>query len=256
MILYSNGCSYTWGGTLFPIVYQENNEYRTSSRLIDEQEEKIRLQTVYPHHLGKLLNADKVINDSMGCGSNARIVRTTLDYFNNLLLNDVDVTDHFVTIQWTELSRTEFCYPNDGYVGIMINGILYEGAPTNRDPMETMNLYYKEFDSDEKQLQTFLEQVYCLGNFFKLYKIPYLFFTHVSTIKNYFIWTKSNPKYPQEQFVKLLNQYIWFNDSAEESYLPMDVDRVKNGKHSHPSELGHKQWATKLYLYMIERRLI
>jgi hypothetical protein len=62
--LFTNGCSWTWGGSL--------EEYWET--------EEDRLKLVWPHHLGNLLRADNVVNLSLSCGSNQRIVRTTLNW--------------------------------------------------------------------------------------------------------------------------------------------------------------------------------
>jgi len=62
MILLVNGCSFTWGGGL------------------DKQGDQVRETSVWSHHLGALMNAEKVVNLAAGCGSNQRIFRTTVDY--------------------------------------------------------------------------------------------------------------------------------------------------------------------------------
>jgi hypothetical protein len=64
MILLTNGCSWTYGGSL-------------GLDEIEKQEQ--RLQSTWPHHLGQLLNVSENVQLAVGCGSNQRIVRTTFD---------------------------------------------------------------------------------------------------------------------------------------------------------------------------------
>jgi hypothetical protein len=68
---------------------------------------------VWPHHLGNLLRADNVINLSLSCGSNQRIVRTTLNWL--LSKTPKELKNTIAIIQWTELSRYEYYvpHPND-----------------------------------------------------------------------------------------------------------------------------------------------
>jgi hypothetical protein len=93
MILFTNGCSYTWGSGL---KFNNNDE---------------RLRLVWPHHLGNKLNASKVINLAIGCGSNQRIIRTTYDWFFNEYNGNENV---IAFIQMTDPSRYEF-YDTDDF---------------------------------------------------------------------------------------------------------------------------------------------
>ena len=64
MILFTNGCSWTYGGGLG----------------LDHKPKEERLVKVWPHHLGMMLGSDETINLSYGGGSNSRILRTTFDW--------------------------------------------------------------------------------------------------------------------------------------------------------------------------------
>lgn len=260
MILYSNGCSYTWGGTLFNHMQRSspiNKNAYCGAYTMDAEEDKKRLETVYPHHLSKLLNASKVINDGLGCGSNARIVRKTLEYFNNLIYAGEDVSDHFVTIQWTELSRTEKFYSGSWWQ-FMINSWLNESEVKDYiDEKKWHSDYYKHYDNDEQQIETFIEQVYCLGNFFKVHKIPYLFFTHSGVVASFL--KESNSRYVklnQNKIVNLLNRFTWYNNSV--LHCSMFHSGIENclPVGSHPNANGHIQWANKVYDYITEQKLL
>lgn len=95
MILFTNGCSWTWGGGLEPFFMGSNN-------LPDHDR---RLKLLWPEHLGKLLNADKTVNLSDGCGSNQRIMRTTYRWL--LEQSEEDLKQTIPVLQFTEWSRLE-----------------------------------------------------------------------------------------------------------------------------------------------------
>lgn len=260
MILYSNGCSYTWGGTLYefdsphspPTDGFEISPFKT--RGVSEEE---RLENVYPHHLGKLLGATTVINEGLGCGSNARIVRKTLNYFNNKILNGEDIKDHFVTIQWTDLARTEFYHSGGGWFQFMHNGgfVTEEGCTEYVDAEKWITNYYKNFGSDNKDLALFFEQVYSLGFFFQFHKIPYVFFSHAPIIYSFFDDLTKKLPFVEKQVQKLLNHFIWYGGDCMEAFIHTKVDNcLPIG--THPSKLGHKQWADMLYKFIIEKDLL
>jgi len=108
--LLTNGCSFTWGGSLLD---STGSKFRASKdSLAETQEESTeRLSLVWPHHLGKLLKADSVVNLSYGCGSNQRIFRSTVDWVNDQTPEVLKNTS--VVIQLTEPSRFEFYYGNE-----------------------------------------------------------------------------------------------------------------------------------------------
>ena len=98
MILFTNGCSWTFGGGL------------NLDELTQEKQEQ-RLASVWPHHLGKLLEAEKTVNLAMGCGSNPRILRTTLNWI--LEQTPEDLAKTVAVIQWSEYFRYEYYTPAD-----------------------------------------------------------------------------------------------------------------------------------------------
>lgn len=249
MIYYANGCSYTWGGALFD--FKIDSETWLPNCPDDHPVNARRLQTVYPHHLGKMIGAKKVINESLGGGSNFRIVRKTLEYFNNLIIQNRPLTDHFVTIQWTEPSRTEFYYNDEKSWGALMNtGISLES--THYKPKYLQDLYknhYRHHNSSIQDFHFFINHVYTLGNFFKVHKIPYMFFKH-SGWDSYFyednlmLW---------KDFYKLMYQFNWlYNDFA----YHMQKSPIEKVTDSHPNEKGHKQWAIILYDEIVKTKLI
>lgn len=260
MKIFSNGCSYTWGGSLYTLVEADESGkghfldyYNESPKNID------RLSSVYPHHLGKVLGAEKVYNLSMGGGSNARIARTTIEFFQNAMIAGENLTDYFVTIQWTDSNRAEF-YDNNlsnTWVGIQHGYHFREGYTHNIDGKnniinEIKDYYYKCMHSDMKSIEDTIQYITMLGSFLKVNNIPYVFFSHVDIFGFYI-----DPLVQKalEKRIELIDkQYVWWNGSSRQSVMgKTNFDAINN---SHPSRLGHKQWADTLHKWITKNNLI
>ena len=248
MIYYANGCSYTWGGSLFTFNYK--NKWLPNLAESDPVCQE-RLQAVYPHHLGKLIGAEKTINESLGGGSNFRIVRKTLEYFNNRILNDQPINDHFVTIQWTEPSRYEFYYKDlDSWAFLMSTGVtLEENIRTPDYVTDSYKTHYAYNHSILQDFHFFINHVYTLGNFLERYKIPYLFFKHSGWETPFF---EENIVHGQ-QLHKLLKQFNWLHDDLEYHMQKSHIEKVTD---SHPNKKGHIQWADILFQEIKKKKLI
>lgn len=250
MIYYANGCSYTWGGELFNFYYAEYDIWLPAHP--NHSLNKKRLETVYPHHLGKLLNADKVINESLGCASNYRIVRTTLNYFYNLLLNGQDIKNHFVTVQWSDPSRYEVYDDSEkAYVMYTNQSVSPDSKYINAKMHSNIkDYYYKNINSLEQDLNVFFSQVNSLGNFFKTNQIPYVFFPHSGWQWSWFY----NNTIEQEKYVKLMKNFNWLKNDP---LYAMQTSGISTVKGSHPNEIGHQQWAQIVYDYVaLEKKII
>lgn len=250
MIYYANGCSYTWGGELFHFYYEDIDVFLPEHK--DHIINQKRLETVYTHHLGKMIGAEKVINEAMSCGSNFRIVRKTLEYFNNLILEDKPINNHFVTIQWTDPSRWEYydTYAETWILQTNQNSVFEKRLQGNNHCEEQRNYYYKNFHSIINEYACFINHVFCLGNFFKANNIPYLFFKHSGWDSHFY-----NEKVVElEKLKKLLLQFNWVNDNPITFH--MDLSGINSVKGSHPNEQGHIQWAEILYNDINKKNLL
>jgi hypothetical protein len=246
---YANGCSYTWGGELFNFFYPPDVWLPGQP---DHPINKRRLATVYPHHLGKKINADIVVNEALGGGSNHRIVRLTLEYFNNCILRDEDLKEYFVTIQWTEPSRWTYfnLYENDWN-----NITVYNASPTYypdiSDHAKKLKIeYYKNYQSVLLDYHYFITHITALGNFFKANKIPYIFFKHTGWDTPFFEEKIIDTK----DYRKILSQYNWLHDDPCDTHMnTLNCDTVKG---SHLNEKGHIQFADILYREIVKKKLV
>lgn len=238
MILFANGCSMTWGGGLEPYL-KSNNDVTLPDQ---------RLKLLWPHHLGKLLNADEVINISEGCGSNQRIVRTTHDWFLNEYKNEPTIA----VIQITDPARYEYYltdnfedFTNDqlNWVKLTPSAYIAPGPPFNDTTLVNMK---KERDS-RMSTYTLLEGMYkiisdcsALAHLFEKHNVEYYFFG------GYF--NRINIDYPIRYKNYMTN--LHYMDLAWNSFDPVSKDDM------HPSLLGHQQIAELIYQIIRPKHVI
>jgi hypothetical protein len=220
MILFSNGCSWTWGGGLN---LDHHNDLRNNS--------------VWPKKLSDLLGTEKYYNLAAGCGSNQRIVRTTFDWILSQTKEDLDKT--VAIIQWTELSRYEFYYPSNNrneyenhqsrWVRCKVDCILnqYDDNESAKKKYNDLRLStYTEIEG----MYRFIGDLLAVENLLTQHNIPYYFWTYD---------TRLLERFPKEIYEFCKSRFNWLNsiDTKEWQY-----DRVSDDD-PHPSFLGHEQIA-------------
>jgi len=234
MKLFTNGCSFTWGGAIFPSLWDEhgNNLDWENPSEVNQQ----RICSVWPHHLSQHLNVEHV-NLSMGSGSNERIVRTTLDYFTNLISNGQYKHEWIAIIQWTQSPRFEFwdeiaqcwamCLPTGSTTSVETE---YEHQQYND---RFQNTYYR-FCNDKTYSQKYFQQVMAVSCFFDKHNIKYWFSNLDKTV-----FSQLEPS--QQQY---LNTYVNWIDTAKHNFESLFVDKTPS---NHPSLIGHQQIANNIY---------
>lgn len=251
--LFTNGCSWTWGGSL--------EEYWET--------EEDRLKLVWPHHLGNLLGVNNVVNLSLLCGSNQRIVRTTLNWL--LSKTSEELTNTIAIIQWTELSRYEYYVPkyDDPTENIEDRWLLnkIDIVTTPWDASKNYNKNNNSFfmlNSDERDKRikitpddflynkerlkrhTSIESVYSLvtccqtlSSLFNTFGVEYYFWEFLEGA-GLFRNTPSAVK-------NLHKNYNWVFVTNYESLFRSPTVSDKNKYDHHPSLHGHKQIAENIY---------
>jgi hypothetical protein len=231
MILFTNGCSWTYGGSL---------------NLDHPSLQQKRIVSVWPHHLGNLLETEKTINLAMGCGSNARVLRTTLDWILNQTSEDLAKT--IAVIQWTDYSRYEY------YVNTSFSNLSYENIPERWARAKTGNCisnYEHDIEKTmariESRLSTYtdLEAMYthiahcdALGALFKKYNIKY-YYWHFGNLVH---------EFPKQFNNYLLTNHKWLDDGI----ASWNYERVSL-LDAHPNLTGHEQLAEIIYNKMKEK---
>lgn len=233
MILLTNGCSFTWGGGL-------EKHFLINDKVHDDK----RLPLVWPHHLGKLLNADRVVNLGLGCGSNQRITRTTLDWFLNEYKNNEPIV---AVIQLTDPARYEYYlsddihdFTNDPYLWARITPsaslIKVKGYSPDDLAWRIRDFEVKKERNSRITTYTSVEGLYkiisdcfSLSYLFEKHNVEYYFFG------GYFFYVNCPVKY--KEFI-IKNNYLDFDWRGVDTISEIDP---------HPSILGHEQLAQLVY---------
>lgn len=270
MILYANGCSMMLGSEL--------GEEDSHNRPLDVE---YRAKHCSVGVLADLLNADEVVNDSCGGGSNDRIVRTTIDW----VLANKDRDDILVIIGWTEPSRREL-YLQD--IRLHHNWATEEEYPFTQtmyhDPDSDIGKsklgkltehYLMNHRCEIVDIYQYLQQIILLREFLKSNNIPHLFFSGLSSIDIYF----NTAMYELDKDADYKDKFgntLWngsgnYKEKLERLYENVVYDNsyftrgmyVTTQKHSkqmkprgHPDESGHLFWGRKLYTTMKDRGII
>lgn len=248
MILYTNGCSFTWGGGL-------DNLFRENVQVNDSK----RLPLMWPHHLGKLLNSSEVHNLAVGCGSNQRIVRTTYDWLLTKSKEELEQT--VAVIQLTEWSRFEMFSPKfpdnvwENHPGDWVNckidvvvndtAYMYERGKSESEVKRLKN-------EVSRRLSTTTE----VDEFYKsisyLYALKGLFLSF--GVKDFYLWQQSHDwvLWPKEQLdrlfkdFKILDQAYTMRERDDLGLSDWSYEKISQHD-THPSVEGHKQLADIIY---------
>jgi hypothetical protein len=259
MILYTNGCSWTWGGGL-------DEHFRYDDGRVNDD---IRLNLVWPKHLSDLLKTDKVYNISTACGSNQRIIRTTIDWVTSQ--SKTDLEDTVAVIQFSEWSRFEKYVPisdKDPYENLKerwlkcrIDSALFDyNGPEGPDEHRYLQEEIKHINrrlkttSPIENFYTTLQQMYALKGIFDTYGVKDYYFWHLGQG-----WLSFPLQYRELIYkdFKVLDQFdnftSWddFNSSKGCSFKDHPdywyYERLAPDVPVHPSLLGHKQLAELIY---------
>ena len=223
MILFTNGCSWTYGGGL---------------NLDAVTQEKERLASTWPTHLGKLLGASEVVNLAEGCGSNDRILRTTFEWLNKQSPERLKET--LAIIQWTEASRYEYyCAETQEWARCKI-GVCLQSEEDESVALARSERRFETF-TDEEGMYRLMNAHASMESILRHFGVKYYYWSlcGVSTMSGSYV----------EGF--LSESYNWVKDTYHESVcMGWGYEVVGNslwGYDLHPSFTGHKQIAQTIY---------
>jgi hypothetical protein len=230
MKLFANGCSFTWGGGLYPSLYDQHGilDYHNPTPT-----NKHRLERVWPAHLADLLGAEECVNLSMGCGSNDRIVRTTMDFFSQ----NTD-TDWLVIIQLTQPHRFEYWdEQHQTWVMNIPNSVKLEKNITANDTCEHIRFRDSVYvhTNDRTYAQKYWTQVIGLASFLSNRNLNYKF---INLVKNFDVHLEEY----QRQY--LSSNVNWLNDNYMDT-----IGSLFSGQDdgTHPTVEGHKEIAQSIF---------
>lgn len=225
--LLTNGCSWTYGGGL-------------SGTYTDQQ---LHDDITWPAHLKTILNCDQHYNFSMGCGSNQRIVRTTLDWI--LKQDRATLSNTTAVIQWTDVSRYEYYslnaepekYNNWNWENDPNNWALVKAGVCIYPPSTMHERTHREFNdsqirfrtySDIEALYNFISHMTAMAHIFESYNIKYYYWNALGVPVKYF----------PDELRTYASKFNWINIDHDFWVY----DRVSE-QDCHPNENGHKQIA-------------
>lgn len=232
MRLFANGCSFTWGGH---ILEEERGLQVTWKIPHDHEHSRFRESVVWPARLHAMLGSDGMVNLGMGCGSNQRIVRTTIEYFTTRLSRGEDVTDYIAVIQWTEPSRYELFDPDTkSWLRVKSDVVLPE-VPNDRYDDLQMRLT----EDPINHMSDMFRDTVCLAGFFDRCGIRYIFTSMlpVRFADAYQNW------YCQ-------NHMTWFGGSPQHGICGTIGDKSYTYASGHPNLKGHQKIAADMRTYM------
>lgn len=233
MILLANGCSFTFGGGLN----------------FDDHQEEERLQSVWPHFLGLKINRS-VVNLAAGCGSNQRIIRTTLDWLSDQSKQTLDNT--VAVIQWTDPSRYEYYEPlnhsdhleNFPNRWAKVNAQVVIGCREDSNPEkskrdhERKNKRY-ETHTIQEDMYRMISDITAMSKIFEDFGVKYYYWTYAHL-------TDKFPPYLRNYY----KTFPWLNEPLNGNHddwkLHWNFERVSDFD-MHPSLTGHKQLADLIF---------
>lgn len=272
--LYVNGCSWSQGYLLqedpavisyaLSLGYEFLSDFRVKlhGEFVSDAYQPIYDEFNWAGVLRRQLSIPKLVNHSLGAGSNARILRTTLDYVKTLTADER--SKHLVVIGWTLPDRSEL------YLDDRAGTRRWElfNAAQQWDTLTPPQIYTAEFrqritqywrrhvadvHSNYASVKLFFQQSYLLANTLENLGIPYYFFNTFPVF-----WGVDNPA-DLESFNTDIEQHHY-----QLSTMPVGhcfADQVSDRPEyllsdGHPNSLGYKLWADALYTAITQRGLV
>ena len=228
-----------------------------------KEHDSYRVPRVWPTKLGKLLNADEVVNLGKPAASNDWIVRNLTGWLmQEYISKGKNTSELFVVVGFTSPERKDFFYKGEkGPVGFwftMWPAWKHKYFDTNLDGW--VETYQKYLWNSEEYIHRYLHQVHYLQLFMQQYKINYLFFQAFYQRQDIRIrdW-KDNPY--SRDYQGQPDQTVWdiidpirFMHKNEEVHSFHNYLKTKSNYNDlmlnlHPSEQGHTVWAEHIRDY-------
>ena len=179
------------------------------------------------------------INESTSGGSNDRMVRRTIRWFDN----NTDKWDEvLVVLGFTCPDRMEYWDPDEKWVGWTAHS--FNEFIVSEPDKKWWEKYVTLFLHDVNVNYNLRNQILLLTSFFDSNNIKYLmFFSWSGHLKNYKDFKTINKKYIISETFK---EYIENKIGPKKALTKCD----------HPSVDGHKIWTEKLYEELVDRKVI
>lgn len=267
--LYVNGCSWTVGNELeqdptFLEMLAEhslhlfNPDDPLDSNLVNDNGEIVSTlfelfnDYVWAGKLKKLLNIPNLINDSIGGASNARILRTTIDFLLQLPKDKRSST--LVVIGWTVTERDEIFLKNNWHrfnLTQKFSNILDRTIISDEEFIKKVDKFQEDYVAniyeDISGIQKYFQGVYLLSNLLENLGICYYFF---SALPQW--WTAGELQVSCNVEERFPIQAEWYESHSnihamrDNMFVFVRDHQFLLGKYGHPLLEGHTAWATHL----------
>jgi len=250
--LFVNGCSFTAG----------NGEVHTADGSLAPP-----LDYVWANQIPEV---ESVTNLAISGGSNDRILRTTMEYFNSL----ANCTDYVAVIQWTSPLRFERFIPScNAFAGFCNTSDKTLQQPTNPrysfnmdnakhlEKLENNGLYTRLVDAASQVLLygrsvndyqiNFYKKVILMQQYLDSKMIPYLF-TSMSVANHLKLGTTALPTQYEIQLKNNADTTNW-TDRSLSSY---QAGNFISAEDKHPNEAGHKLIGNEIYKELQQRNYV
>ena len=267
--LFTNGCSWTYGGAL--------DQPDTKERITDLHD-----NIVWPAHVKRLMNFDEQVNLSAGGGSNQRICRTTFDWVSKQTPETLKNTT--AVIQWSCVDRYEYYVPKnnetyeiepglpeeihhtilrqsldnnafsitdsrtiDRWAKVNPHGLIsYYEDHCDTNILQDANNRYRTY-TEQEGLMTWLTQLGFLHDLFNHYEVEHYFWQFHSYIKGY--------DQPIQDY--MYERFPFLEESRDHQWKYERIrDVVAGSNDSHPSEHGHLELAEYIVSSIAKKKTI
>ena len=195
------------------------------------------------HELGKLMQLESETNLAMGGRGNDRISFTTKLWFEQNKSADI-----FAVIGWSSGHRNDYV-TNDGWKKGRIPGTELTWRTWKTLDNVSFIKGNSGWDIENNAIMSFLDNVFDLQNYFERKRIPYVMYnalpnTFKSDINDF------------DVIAKAINMNRFFNPEVSHLEYIMDKGLIVSPNDPHPSEQGHKDWATQLKEFIDANNLL
>ena len=280
--LFTNGCSWTYGGGL--------DQPDTREHITHLQD-----NIVWPAHVQRLMNFDEKVSLAVGGGSNQRICRTTFDWVTKQTPETLKNTT--AIIQWSCVDRYEYYVPKNNEKQTILPGLVEDIHPNVTVNENTFSIHsngktldrwarvnpsgvitYFEDENDrevnnvgrnryrtytgQEGIMTWLTQLGFLHDLLNHYEVEHYFWQFCEFIKGFdpYICSYMYKRFP---FLEETRDHLWEYQRIRD-IDPMKKpagrnsagDQMKISNDPHPSELGHEQLAEYIVKSIAKKKTI